>query len=60
MATGGGSYLQGRWVPSSDQLGPAVMNAYIYIKTQVTSIFEGQPSKTRPFLSKNKGQSFGF
>ena len=33
---------------------------YIYIpRTQLTSIFEGQPSKTRPKLQSKQG-SFGF
>ena len=36
-------------------------NHYIYIPgTQMTSVFEGQPPKTRPKLQSKQGAPFGF
>ena len=41
--------------------GSMVIMVYIYIPgTQMTSIFEGQPPKTRPKFQSKQGAPFGF
>ena len=49
-------YYSWTWYPLISKYIGKLYPIYIYIpRTQMTSMFEGQPSKTRPFFKQNKG-----